>query len=75
MAAVRVAFPQTPEDFENDPRVSYSKLDDRWILEEDDGSEWEWDANGNRWIPSVCHVCSTSLDLGYLCETRRACTH
>lgn len=53
MAAVRIAFPQTPEDFENDPRVSFSRLDDKWILEEDDGSEWEWSDRSAKWLPAV----------------------
>lgn len=54
MAAARVAFPQSPEDFENDERVSYSKLDQKWILEEEDGQEWEFDEGARRWIPLVC---------------------
>lgn len=59
-AAVRIAFPKTTEDFEIDPRVSYSKLDDKWILEDDDGAEWEWDTTGNRWIQSVRFVLFTT---------------
>jgi len=46
-------FPREPEDFERDPRVSYSKLDNKYILEDDDGTEWEFDEVGKRWIPSV----------------------
>lgn len=53
LAAARVAFPQTQEDFEQDPRVSYSRLDSKYILEDDDGSEWEWDESAARWMPSV----------------------
>lgn len=49
-----VAFPKTPEDFETDPRVSYSKLDNKYILENDDGTEWEFDESLQKWIPSVC---------------------
>lgn len=53
LSAARVAFPQTPEDFDSDPRVSFSKLDSKWILEDDDGSEWEWNDVAKRWMPSV----------------------
>lgn len=53
LSAARVAFPSDAEDFERDPRVSFSKLDSKWILEEDDGSEWEYDGSLKRWIPSV----------------------
>lgn len=47
------AFPQTPEQFETDPRVSFSRLDQKWILEADDGSEFEYDEKLKRWCPSV----------------------
>ncbi|KAI9728622.1 MAG: hypothetical protein M1828_002728 [Chrysothrix sp. TS-e1954] len=53
MASERAAFPQLPEDFEADPRVSYSKLDNKWILEEEDGSEWEFEESRNKWVPSL----------------------
>ncbi|KAI9758493.1 MAG: hypothetical protein M1815_000039 [Lichina confinis] len=46
-------FPQTPEEFDDDPRVSYSKLDQKWILENDDGNEFEFDSALKRWIPSM----------------------
>lgn len=52
-SAVRVVFPSSVEDFERDPRISFSKLDSKWILEDDDGSEWEFDESLKRWIPSV----------------------
>lgn len=52
-AAARMAFPQTEDDFKTDPRVAYSQLDEKWILEDDDGSEWEYDENQKRWIQAV----------------------
>jgi len=55
LSAARVAFPQTPEDFERDPRISFSKLENKWILEDDDGSEWEYNEGLKRWMPSVCY--------------------
>ena len=46
-------FPQSPSEFDTDPRVSFSKLDDKFILETDEGTEYEWDSALKRWIPVV----------------------
>ncbi|KAK5714290.1 hypothetical protein LTS12_027842, partial [Elasticomyces elasticus] len=46
-------FPQDPSDFDSDPRVSFSKLDDKFILEADDGQEYEYDDALKRWILTV----------------------
>ena len=45
-------FPEEVTDFMTDDRVSYSKVDGKYILENDDGTEWEWD-EGMGWVPSV----------------------
>ncbi|KAE8309859.1 hypothetical protein BDV41DRAFT_567048 [Aspergillus transmontanensis] len=37
----------------HDPRISFSKLDDKFILETDDGQEFEYDTALKRWIPTV----------------------
>ena len=50
----RKAFPNTQDDFNEDSRVSYSKIDGKWILEAEDGTEWEYNDNLMRWMPSVC---------------------
>lgn len=47
-------FPQDPSDFDSDPRVSFSKLDNKFILETDDGNEFEYNTVLKRWIPTVC---------------------
>lgn len=52
-ASSRKAFPKLQEQFGEDPRVSYSKLDGKWILEDEDGSEWEFNDSLMRWMPSV----------------------
>jgi HIV Tat-specific factor 1 len=52
-APSRIPFPQTPDQFEQDTRVSYSKLDNKWILEDVDGSEWEFEESLGKWMPSV----------------------
>ncbi|KAL4790190.1 hypothetical protein BDV19DRAFT_372732 [Aspergillus venezuelensis] len=46
-------FPQDPADFDSDPRISFSKLDDKFILETDDGQEYSFDNILKRWIPTV----------------------
>lgn len=46
-------FPQTPEEFDADPRVSFSKLDNKFILEIDDEHEFEYDDALKRWVPVV----------------------
>ena len=46
-------FPQDPSDFDSDPRISFSKLDDKYILETDDGNEFEWNSVLKRWIQTV----------------------
>ena len=47
------AFPHSLSAFESDPRVSYSKLDEKYILESDEGEEYEWDTALWKWIPVV----------------------
>lgn len=51
--ASRTPFPQQESDFGSDTRISYSKVDEKFILEDDDGSEWEFDASLGKWMPSV----------------------
>ncbi len=46
-------FPQNPEEFDSDPRISFSKLDNKFILEADDGQEYEFDDGLKRWVPVV----------------------
>ncbi|KAI9844425.1 MAG: hypothetical protein M1837_005626 [Sclerophora amabilis] len=43
-------FPQTPEEFDADPRVSFSKTDQKWILEAEDGAEFEYEEALGRWV-------------------------
>ncbi|RDW76471.1 U2 snRNP complex subunit CUS2 [Aspergillus mulundensis] len=45
-------FPQDPADFDSDPRISFSKLDNKFILETDDGQEYSYDTILKRWIPT-----------------------
>lgn len=47
-------FPQNPDEFDADPRVSFSKLDNKFILEIDEDHEFEYDDALKRWVPVVC---------------------
>lgn len=47
------SFPQDPAEFDSDPRISFSKLDNKFILETEDGQEFEYDTALKRWIPTV----------------------
>jgi HIV Tat-specific factor 1 len=58
--ATRTPFPQKESDFGSDTRISYSKVDQKFILEDDDGSEWEFDASLGKWMPSVSATPSTA---------------
>ncbi|KAL7629371.1 hypothetical protein AAE478_000891 [Parahypoxylon ruwenzoriense] len=48
-----LSFPTDLQEFELDERISFSKLDKKYIAVQDDGSEFEWDAQLKRWIPVV----------------------
>ncbi len=56
---IQSGFPPSPSAFDADPRVSFSKLDDKFILETDEGNEFEWDTALRRWIPVVGLHCNT----------------
>ncbi|KAL8814534.1 MAG: hypothetical protein Q9223_006253 [Gallowayella weberi] len=49
----RPNFPTNPEDFDADDRISFSKVDSKFILEADDGQEFEFDDALKRWIPAL----------------------
>ncbi|KAL8694345.1 MAG: hypothetical protein Q9218_000982 [Villophora microphyllina] len=49
--APRSSFPTGPEDFDADDRISFSKLDNKFVLEADDGQEFEFDNALKRWVP------------------------
>ena len=50
---VREGFPADVDEFDADDRVSFSKTDGKWILETDEGTEYEWDNALKRWIQAV----------------------
>ena len=50
---LRSGFPQSPSEFDDDTRISFSKLDEKYLLETDEGNEYEWDEALRRWVPVV----------------------
>lgn len=45
--------PTDPAKFAEDPRISWSQLDNAWILEREDGEELKFDTTLKRWILDV----------------------
>ncbi|KAJ4003411.1 hypothetical protein NW752_011862 [Fusarium irregulare] len=43
-------FPTDPREFDSDDRISFSKLDKKFIAVHDDGNEYEFDADNKRWV-------------------------
>jgi HIV Tat-specific factor 1 len=44
------SFPTDPAEFDADDRISYSKLDNKFLLVQDDGTEFEFDDALKRWV-------------------------
>jgi len=55
------SFPQSPSAFDADERISFSKLDSKYLLETEEGTEFEWDDALRRWIPVVGYIHSALL--------------
>lgn len=51
-------FPTDPFEFDSDPRISFSKLDNKPILETEDGEEFVYDSAIKRWVHQVWPTCS-----------------
>lgn len=51
MAQPRVSdFPLSEDEFDDDARTSCSNADGKFVLEEDNGTEWDFDSKLKRWI-------------------------
>lgn len=46
-------FPTEPSSFAEDERISWSKLDSKYLLETEQGGEYEWDDTLRRWVAVV----------------------
>lgn len=45
-------FPTDVREFDADDRISFSRLDNKFIAVHDDGTEYEFDAEHKRWVPT-----------------------
>lgn len=48
-----VPLPTNPEEFTSDDRISFSKVDSKFVAIQDDGEEFEFDHKLGRWVPLV----------------------
>lgn len=62
------SFPTNPEEFDQDDRISYSKLDNKYIAVQDDGTEYEFDSGLRRWIPMIDEALIEQQQKGYIMD-------
>ncbi|KAH6898736.1 hypothetical protein B0T10DRAFT_117659 [Thelonectria olida] len=55
-------FPTDPREFDADDRISFSKLDNKFIAVHDDGTEFEFDPEWKRWMPAAEEPLHDALD-------------
>ncbi|KAL1585237.1 hypothetical protein WHR41_05893 [Cladosporium halotolerans] len=53
MATNRAPFPYDVQDFEADTRINFSKDTKNYILEDENGEEWEWFPRTSKWVPMM----------------------
>ncbi|KXT03997.1 hypothetical protein AC578_9301 [Pseudocercospora eumusae] len=51
--AQRAPFPSDPEDFDTDKRIAYSKETKSYLLEDENGEEWEWLKGPAKWTKTM----------------------
>lgn len=51
--AQRAPFPSNPDEFSADHRISYSKESKTFLLEDENGEEWEWLSGPSKWSKTV----------------------
>jgi hypothetical protein len=56
-------FPTDVAEFDNDPRISFSRPDNSYLLETSDGREFLFNSILKRWVESVRGICITTLTL------------
>lgn len=49
----RLSLPTEPSEFDSDDRISFSRLDNKFIAVQDDGTELEFDSQLKRWVPML----------------------
>lgn len=60
--AMDLPFPTDPQEFDSDERISFSKLDNKFIAVYDDGTEFEFDADLKKWVPTEEEPLDDDLD-------------
>ncbi|KAK4162115.1 splicing factor u2af-associated protein 2 [Cladorrhinum sp. PSN259] len=60
------SFPTNKEDFDQDDRISFSKLDNKYIAVQDDGTEYEFDEGLKRWVPMIDEELIEAQQRGYM---------
>ncbi|KAK0631705.1 splicing factor U2AF-associated protein 2 [Immersiella caudata] len=58
-------FPTNPDEFDQDERISFSRLDNKHIAVQDDGTEYEFDTDLKRWIPMIDETLIQEQQKGY----------
>ncbi|KAI6249805.1 Splicing factor U2AF-associated protein 2 [Erysiphe necator] len=59
------SFPTNPQDFDADERISFSKIDNKFILVQTDGSEFMFDEAIKRWVPVVDEALLEAQQMAY----------
>jgi HIV Tat-specific factor 1 len=58
-------FPTDPDVFDDDERISFSKLDSKYVAVQENGTELEFDAELKRWIPIIDEALIEEQQSGY----------
>ena len=59
-------FPTNVDEFDQDERISFSRLDNKYIAVQDDGTEYEFDNALKRWIPIIDEALIEEQQKGYI---------
>ena len=58
-------FPTNQDEFNHDDRISFSRLDNKYIAVHDDGTEYEFERESQRWIPIIDEALIQEQQRGY----------
>lgn len=67
-------FPTDLNTFDSDDRISYSRLDNKYIAVQDDGTEYEFDRELRRWVPIIDEDLIQQQQAGYFNNNNNADT-
>lgn len=65
-------FPTDPAAFDSDERISFSRLDNKYIAVVDDGTEYEFDRDLRRWVPIIDEELIQQQQAGYFSSSADA---